>query len=395
MTRTNALLVVNAGSSSLKFQIFSIDAGEVRSFRRGAIDGIGVRPRLAILDDKRRTILKQRWERAELATLPAAIAVMSDWVRSLDTVRLRAIGHRIVHGGPQYSHAVRITPKVLEDLASFQELAPLHQPNNLAPILTAMQIAPHLPQVGCFDTAFHRGHSEHTDCYALPREFYENGLRRYGFHGLSFKYISQKLPEISDRLAQGRVIVAHLGSGASMSALKKCKSIETTMGFTALDGIPMGTRPGQLDPGIFLYLQSHFGMSADAVTELLYHKAGLSGLSGVSGDMRVLLKSDDPGARMAIDHFVHRCGLHAGMMAAALGGVDGLVFTAGIGENAPEIRTRIVEKMRWLGVELDPVANTSNARHVNATGSKIEVLVLPTDEEQVIAQETLEVLNLR
>jgi acetate kinase len=394
VTRTNALLVVNAGSSSLKFQTFSIDADEIRSFRRGVIDGIRARPRMVIQDETRRVVTEQKWDREDLATLPAAIGVMSDWVRSLDTVRLRAIGHRIVHGGPRYSTAVRITPAVLEDLAAYQELAPLHQPNNLAPIQAAIQIAPNLPQVGCFDTAFHRGHSEHTDCYALPRKFYELGVRRYGFHGLSYKYISRRLPEISQRLANGRVVVAHLGSGASMSALNKCKSIETTMGFTALDGLPMGTRPGQLDPGIVLFLQRHYKMTAEAVTKLLYYEAGLAGLSGFSADMRVLLKSEDPRAKMAIDHFVHRCGLHAGMMVAALGGIDGLVFTAGIGENSPEIRARIMQKMQWLGVELDEAANASNARCISAADSKVEVLVLRTDEEKVIAQETLDVLNL-
>lgn len=384
----DAILVVNAGSSSLKFQLYLIGRGGPSSIRRGAIDGIGVQPRIRILSEAGHLIHSRKMAPAEVPDLPSAIAKMADWLRTVEGVRLRAIGHRIVHGGPKHADPVQITPAIIEELTAFQELAPLHQPNNLAPIRLAMQVAPHLPQIACFDTAFHRGHPEHTDCYALPKSFYDDGVRRYGFHGLSYKYIAQKLQEIAPELASGRVIVAHLGSGASMCALQNGVSIESTMGFTALDGIPMGTRPGQLDSGVVLYMMSHMGKTAQEVTDLLYHEAGLMGLSGISADMRILLKSDDPRARLAIDHFVHRCGLYAGMLAAAMGGVDGVVFTAGIGENSPEIRAGVAEKLKWLGAEIDQKANTSGATLISAPASKLAVYRIPTNEELVIAKET-------
>lgn len=383
-----AILVVNAGSSSLKFQVYLIGPDGLRSIRRGAIDGIGVQPRIRILDADKKLIHERKMAPAEAPDLPSAIAEMTGWLQTVQGIRLRAIGHRIVHGGPKHADPVQITPEIIEELTAFQELAPLHQPNNLAPIRLAMQVAPHVPQIACFDTAFHRGHPEHTDCYALPKSFYEGGMRRYGFHGLSYKYISQKLREIAPDLAAGRVIVAHLGSGASMCALQNGVSIESTMGFTALDGIPMGTRPGQLDSGVVLYMMSHMGKTAQEVTDLLYHEAGLKGLSGISADMRILLNADDPGARLAIDHFVHRCGLYAGMLAAAMGGVDGFVFTAGIGENSPEIRARITEKLKWLGAEIDLDANASGATLISAPASKLAVYKIPTNEELVIAKET-------
>ncbi|SMX23215.1 acetate/propionate family kinase [Boseongicola aestuarii] len=384
----DAILVMNAGSSSLKFQVYLIESGGVRSIRRGAIDGIGVSPRMRILDADKKLIHERKMAPTEVPDLPSAIAEMTGWLQTVEGIQLRAIGHRIVHGGPNHADPVQITPEIIEELTAFQELAPLHQPNNLAPIRLAMQVAPHVPQIACFDTAFHRGHPEHTDCYALPKSFYDNGMRRYGFHGLSYKYISQKLREIAPDLAVGRVIVAHLGSGASMCALQNGVSIESTMGFTALDGIPMGTRPGQLDSGVVLYMMSHMGKTAQEITDLLYHEAGLKGLSGISADMRILLKTDDPRARLAIDHFVHRCGLYAGMLAAAMGGVDGFVFTAGIGENSPEIRARIIEKLEWLGADIDPDANASGATLISAPASKLSVYRIPTNEELVIAGET-------
>jgi acetate kinase len=384
----DAILVVNAGSSSLKFQLYLVGPHGPESIRRGAIDGIGVQPDMRILDKDKQLIRERKMAPGKVPDLPAAISEMTSWLRTVEGVQLRAIGHRIVHGGPKHSDPVKITPEIIEELTAFQELAPLHQPNNLAPIRSAMQVAPHVPQIACFDTAFHRGHPEHTACYALPKSFYDDGVRRYGFHGLSYKYISQKLHETAPDLAAGRVIVAHLGSGASMCALKNGVSIESTMGFTALDGIPMGTRPGQLDSGVVLYMMNHMDKTAQEVTDLLYHEAGLLGLSGVSADMRILLKTDSPGARLAIDHFVHRCGLYAGMLAAAMGGLDGFVFTAGIGENSPEIRARVAEKLEWLGAEIDPDANTSGATLISAPASKIPVYRISTDEELVIAKET-------
>jgi acetate kinase len=393
VTKENAILVVNAGSSSLKFQVYLIGSDGPVSIRRGAIDGIGAQPRMRILDEQKQLINERKMTPAEVPDLPSAIEKMTGWLQSLEGLRLRAIGHRIVHGGPKHADPVRITPEIIEELTAYQELAPLHQPNNLAPILLAMQVAPHLPQIACFDTAFHRGHPEHTDCYALPKSFYDRGVRRYGFHGLSYKYISQKLREVAPELASGRVIVAHLGSGASMCAVQNGVSIESTMGFTALDGIPMGTRPGQLDAGVVLYMISHMGKSAQEVTDLLYHEAGLFGLSGISADMRVLLKSDDPRAHLAIDHFVHRCALYAGMLAAAMGGVDGFVFTAGIGENSPEIRARITQKLKWLGAEIDLEANASGASLISTPHSKLAVYRIPTNEELVIAKETFGLLS--
>ena len=248
---------------------------------------------------------------------------------------------------------------MLARLAEFAPLAPLHQPHNLAPIRLAQEIDPEMPQVACFDTAFHRGHPPHTDCYALPRALYDEGVRRYGFHGLSYEYVAERLRTVAPGIAGGRVIVAHLGSGVSMCGLRDGRSVESTMGFTALDGLPMGTRPGQLDPGVVFYLIEQRGMAAAEVTDLLYKGSGLKGLSGVSNDMRDLLASDEPGAAFAVDHFVHRAGLMAGLLAAALGGLDAFVFTAGIGENSPPIRARIAERLAWLGAEIDPEANAA------------------------------------
>ncbi|ASY72512.1 acetate kinase [Sinorhizobium fredii] len=389
----NALLVVNAGSSSLKFQVFGIaEAGLTRQVR-GQIGGIGTRPRLQAKGAGGSVLVDQSYAAEAVRDLPAAIAAAREWLLTLEGLELRAIGHRVVHGGPDFAQPVLIDATVLDRLASYQDLAPLHQPNNLAPIRLAMEINPDVPQVACFDTAFHRGHPEHADCYALPRALYDQGVRRYGFHGLSYEYIAERLREIAPEAAGGKVIVAHLGSGASMCALRDGRSVESTMGFTALDGLPMGTRPGQLDPGVVLYLISEKGMSADAVSDLLYHEAGLKGLSGISNDMRELLASDDPRAAFAIAHFVHRCGLNAGMLAAALGGVDAFVFTAGVGENSAPIRARIAEGLAWLGAELDPAANDAGSALISTATSRVAFHVIPTDEELMIARHTLALIN--
>jgi acetate kinase len=384
----DAILVVNAGSSSVKFQLYAVEGAALDRRLRGQLDGIGVRPRLHAKDGRGEVLVDRSYELAEVPDLPAAIAEASDWLRTLEGVTLRAIGHRVVHGGPDYAAPVRIDAAVLDRLSVYESLAPLHQPNNLAPIRLAMEIAPDAPQVACFDTAFHRGHAAHTDCYALPRAFYDEGIRRYGFHGLSYEYIAAALPEVAPEIAGGRVVVAHLGSGASMCALAGGRSIASTMGFTALDGLPMGTRPGQLDPGVVLHLIEGRGMTPAEVTRLLYHESGLKGLSGVSSDMRDLLASDDPGAAFALDHFVHRCGLHAGELAAALGGLDAFVFTAGVGEHAVPVRSRIAERLAWLGAELDPAANEAGATRISTEASRIALLVIPTDEELMIARHT-------
>ncbi|RVM24711.1 acetate/propionate family kinase [Sinorhizobium meliloti] len=389
----DALLVVNAGSSSLKFQVFGIAGMDLTHQIRGKVDGIGTRPRLQATAADGTQLIDQTYDAKAVRDLPAAITEARHWLLTLEGFELQAVGHRVVHGGPDYKRPVLIDADVLDRLAGYQDLAPLHQPNNLAPIRLAMEINPDVPQVACFDTAFHRGHARHTDCYALPRSFYDEGVRRYGFHGLSYEYIAERLRDVASRAAKGRVVVAHLGSGASMCALRDGRSIESTMGFTALDGLPMGTRPGQLDPGVVLYLILQKGMKAQAVSDLLYHDAGLKGLSGLSNDMRDLLASDDPHAALAVAHFVYRCVLNAGMLAAALGGIDAFVFTAGVGENSPSIRARIVEGLAWLGAELDPAANEAGAALISTAGSRVAVHVLQTDEELMIARHTLALIS--
>ncbi|WP_247309914.1 MULTISPECIES: acetate/propionate family kinase [unclassified Bradyrhizobium] len=303
-----------------------------------------------------------------------------------------AVGHRVVHGGPDYSRPVLIDHGVVSRLERFVTLAPLHQPHNLAPIRSLLANFPTLPQVACFDTAFHRTHDAVADHYAIPHQLHAEGVRRYGFHGLSYEYIARTLPGVAPDIAKRRVIVAHLGSGASMCALKDGRSVESTMGFTALDGLPMGTRPGQIDPGVVIYLISEKGMSASNVQNFLYRDCGLKGLSGVSNDMRELEASADPKAKLAVDYFVYRIGLSAGMLAAALQGLDAFVFTAGIGENSANIRARVVEQLGWLGGTLDPVENARNSRLISRSDSRIPVYVVPTDEELMIAQHTLSLL---
>ncbi|RAI03791.1 acetate kinase [Acuticoccus sediminis] len=383
------VLAVNAGSSSLKFQIFTVESGEPSLHVRGAIDGIGTRPRLHATGADGAVLVDRTYTAAALADLPAAIGEARVWLESLEGLTLRAIGHRVVHGGPDYARPVLIDQAVLDKLATYQELAPLHQPNNLAPIHLVMEINREVPQVACFDTAFHRGHPPVAQAYALPIRFYDEGVRRYGFHGLSYEYVAERLAVVAPKAAAGRTIVAHLGSGASMCALEAGRSVESTMGFTALDGLPMGTRPGQLDPGVVLYLIAERGFTADGVTDLLYHQAGLKGLSGVSSDMRDLLASDVPHAAFAVDHFVHRAGLAAGTLAAALQGLDAFVFTAGIGEHSPVVRARIAERLAWLGAELDPAANEAGEMVISTPRSRVQLLVVPTNEELMIARHTL------
>ena len=316
-------------------------------------------------------------------------------MRETQTFTLIAVGHRVVHGGPQYDRPVVVDHAVLASLQRYVPLAPLHQPNNLAPIQTLLARRPELVQVACFDTAFHRGHSKVADHFAIPESFYAEGVRRYGFHGLSYEYVASRLRDIAPAAANGRVIVAHLGSGASMCALDNGRSVESTMGFTALDGLPMGTRPGQIDPGVILYLITEKGMSSAALETLLYRESGLKGMSGISNDMRELERSEAPGAALAIDYFVYRIGLSAGMLAAALGGLDAFVFTAGIGENSANIRARVAEKLSWLGVAFDPRANAERKSLISKPESRVGLYVVPTDEELMIARHTLSLLNTR
>ncbi|MGX5735830.1 acetate/propionate family kinase [Bosea thiooxidans] len=388
----DAILVLNAGSSSLKFQIFAVSGRQLTRQIKGQIDGIAQRPQLRAFDAERTPLVDLAFRKDEVPDLPSAIGKARIWLQSLEGFRLLAIGHRVVHGGPDYAAPTVIDQALLDKLATYAELAPLHQPNNLLPIRLAMGINPAVPQIACFDTAFHRHHPALADCYALPLSLHREGVRRYGFHGLSYEYVSERLREIDPDRAAGRVIIAHLGSGASMCALLNGQSMESTMGFTALDGLPMGTRPGQLDPGVVLHLIMQKGMPAEAVSKLLYHEAGLKGLSGISNDMRDLLESDDPRAAFAIDHFVYRCGLNIGALTAALGGLDALVFTAGIGENAPKLRERIVGRVAWLGAELDAEANEAGAPLISTPGSRVSVHVIPTDEELMIARHSFRLI---
>jgi acetate kinase len=389
----DSVLVVNAGSSSLKFQVFSTGADGPTSIIRGAVDGIGTRPRLKATKADDSVLADQSYEAAQVSNLAAAIQVAGAMLREKHGVNFAAVGHRVVHGGPIYARPVVIDDEVVSQLERFVPLAPLHQPNNLAPIRAIRERFPNLPQVACFDTAFHRGHNAAADCYAIPQSLYDEGVRRYGFHGLSYEYIASRLPAVAPGAAQGRVIVAHLGSGASMCALLNGQSVESTMGFTALDGLPMGTRPGQIDPGVLLYLLTDKGMSPAAVQKFLYGECGLKGLSGISNDVRDLQSSNEPGAKLAMEHFVYRIGLNAGMLAAALGGLDAFVFTAGIGERSSIVRARVAERLTWLGVDLDPAANEAGAPVISGRQSRVSVLVVPTDEELMIARHTLAALS--
>ena len=394
MSRMDAILVVNAGSSSVKFQIFELRHGDdLRKQVKGQIDGIGVRPRLCAEASDGSPLIEKSYAPGDIVDVSAAIAAAADWLRETQDVDLVAASHRVVHGGPDYDRAALVDDNVLQRLEQLVALAPLHQPNNLAPIRTLRKLRPGLVQVACFDTAFHRTHSAVADRYAIPEHFYREGVRRYGFHGLSYEYIAGRLREIAPSVAKGRVIVAHLGSGASMCALAAGNSIESTMGFTALDGLPMGTRSGQIDPGVLLYMLREKGMSAKALENLLYRESGLKAISGISNDMQELEASDDPAAKLAIEYFVYRIGLNAGMLAAALGGLDAFVFTAGIGENSPMIRSRVAEKLAWLGARCDPVANKAASLVISPPHSEVALYVVPTDEELMIARHTLSLVR--
>jgi acetate kinase len=304
------------------------------------------------------------------------------------------VGHRVVHGGPNFAGPLIVTPQVLEELRTLIPLAPLHQPYNLGAIEAVFEQLPDVPQVACFDTSFHRGASPVSEVIPLPRDITRLGVQRYGFHGLSYEYIASVLPEVAPEIANGRVIVAHLGSGASLCALKNRRSVDHSLGFTALDGLCMGTRPGALDPGVVLYLFQNLKLSAKDVETILYKKSGLLGISGISNDMRELTGSPEPGARLAVDYFVYRAAKEIGALAAVLGGIDGLVFTAGIGENSAEIRSRICASAAWLGVELDAESNARKGPRISTANSRVSAWVIPTNEELMIARHTGVLLGL-
>jgi acetate kinase len=389
----DTILVVNAGSSSVKFQIFAIEGdGRLRRQIKGQMDGIGSRPRLRATGASDRPMADRAYPIESVPDVPSALAVAGGWLRDEMRIDPIAVGHRVVHGGPDYDRPVLIDHGVVARLERLVPLAPLHQPHNLAPIRSILSNFSTLPQVACFDTAFHRTHGPLADHYAIPHQLHAEGVRRYGFHGLSYEYVAKALVQVAPEIAKGRVIVAHLGSGASMCALNDGRSVESTMGFTALDGLPMGTRPGQIDPGVILYLMAEKGMSATNMQNFLYRECGLKGLSGISNDMRELQGSEDPHAILAVEYFVYRIALNAGMLAAALQGVDAFVFTAGIGENAAQLRARIMGRLAWLGVTLDPDENLRHAQRISGSDSNIPVYVIPTDEELMIAQHTLTLL---
>jgi acetate kinase len=388
-------LVLNAGSSSLKFCVFGRPAGDAWGLEaRGQIEGIGTSPHLSVKDGKGDKLEDRELDKA-VRDGRSALDSLADWLRSRwGGAKVVAVGHRVVHGGAKYAGPVLLTAKILEELRSLIPLAPLHQPYNLAAIETISETLPEVPQVACFDTSFHRGQPAVAEIVPLPREIRDRGVQRYGFHGLSYEYIASVLPDAAPEIAEGRVIVAHLGSGASLCAMRNRKSIDSSLGFTALDGLCMGTRPGALDPGIVLHLFQGLGLAAKEVEEILYKKSGLLGLSGISNDMRKLIGSSEPSARLAVDYFVYRAVREIGALAAVLGGVDGLVFTAGIGENSAEVRRRICEASAWLGIELDAAANERRGPRITREGSVVSAWVIPTNEELMIARHTGELLGL-
>ncbi|MBX4929002.1 acetate kinase [Rhizobium binae] len=383
----DTILVVNAGSSSLKFEVFAA-AKQLTRLVKGKMEGIGTAPHLTIKGAGGDRLADESYPCETVPDLPAAMRLVGQWLRERHDGRLIAIGHRVVHGGPDHMHPVRIDEALVRELERYTPLAPLHQPNNLAPIRAILEHQPQLAQVACFDTAFHRGHDPMADHYAIPAHYFAEGVRRYGFHGLSYEYVAGRLAAIAPEVGMGRVIVAHLGSGASLCALHQGKSIESTLGFTALDGLPMGTRCGQIDPGVLLYLLQQRGMTPGELQDLLYKESGLKGLSGISNDVRDLLASDAPGAVLALDHFIHRIGFNTGALAAVLGGLDAFVFTAGVGENSPVMRERIAKKLVWLGAKLDAGRNAAGELLISSEDSRIAVYCVPTDEELMIARHT-------
>ncbi len=390
-----AVLVLNAGSSSIKFECFAVEADEPVSLFAGQVEGIGAVPHFVARGVAGATLAERRWDGGDApATHAAALGVIIGWLDgAMEGRRLVVVGHRVVHGGPDHAAPVILDAALLEALRGLAPLAPLHQPHNLAGIEAAIAAYPGVPQVACFDTAFHRSHAWEADTFALPPEFYDRGIRRYGFHGLSYEYIAWSLARDEPALAGGRLVVAHLGNGSSLCAIHKGRSVDSTMGFTALDGVPMGTRCGQIDPGVLLHLMQADGMDAAALTRLLYGNAGLKGMSGISQDVRDLEASADPRAARALSHYCWRVRREIGALAAALGGIDALVFTAGIGENARNVRAAICTGLGFLGISLDPERNAANAPEISPPGAPTRVLVRPTDEEGMIARHALALLR--
>ncbi len=394
---SDVLLVLNAGSSSLKFSAFRIGGADGLALAfEGQVEGIGVAPRVVVHGPGDEPSTERRLDPARVRDHAAAIATIEGVIgERLAGATAVGVGHRIVHGGPRYDRPVRIDATVMSELEALVPLAPLHQPHNLAGIRAVASHRPGLPQVACFDTAFHRTQPEVAQAFALPRDLDHTLLRRYGFHGLSYEYVTSLLPSIAPGAQGARVVIAHLGNGASLCAVRDGRSVATTMGLTALDGLVMGTRCGAIDPGVLLYLMDEHGMDARALEDLLYHRSGLLGVSGLSSDMRALLASEDANAREAVDLFVYRIARELGSMAAALGGLDALIFTGGIGENAAPVRARVCRDAAWLGVALDDAANARGGPRISVQGSRVAAFVVATDENLMIARHTASVLGVR
>ncbi len=391
----NAVVVLNAGSSSIKFSLYLEWEKILEPRIQGQVEGLYTRARFVAKAADGKLKAETSWPVGVTLGHGGALDHLIGYLRSeLGGDRLIGIGHRVVHGGLAYTQPVRVDQEVLKVLETFIPLAPLHQPHNLSPIRRALERVPDLPQVACFDTSFHRTQPEVAQLFALPHALRKAGIMRYGFHGLSYQYIASALPEIAPVAAIGKTVVLHLGNGSSMCAMEAGRSIASTMGFTAVEGLPMGTRCGSLDPGVILYLIAQLGMSTQEVEKLIYNRSGLLGVSGISSDMRTLLASDDPRARLAVDLFVYRISRELGSLAAALGGLDAIVFTAGIGQNSPIIRSRICRSAAWLGLEIDETANTTNRTRISTPSSPVSVWVVPTDEEIMIARYTRELVEL-
>lgn len=397
---TDAILVLNAGSSSIKFELFTITGDDPESRLEGQMEGIGASPRLIARDARRQVLADHRWPGPDVADHATALRLMGqELAPAVEGYRIVAVGHRVVHGGPDLTAPVIVDDAVMEKLRALAPLAPLHQPHNLAGIAASRAALPDVPQVACFDTSFHRTHAWEADTFALPPEFYDRGIRRYGFHGLSYAYMATVLPERHGAIARGRTVVAHLGSGASLCAMQDLRSVATTMGFSALDGLMMGTRTGALDPGAVIYLMEIEKLSLAQVGRTLYHESGLLGVSGVSSDPRVLLEREvedsaqGERARAALALYVRRIVREIGAMTAVLGGLDRLVFTAGIGEHNAVLRARVCEALAWLGIEIDAAANQAHAARIVTLASRVDVGVEPTNEEWVAARGALRVLG--
>jgi acetate kinase len=384
-----AILVLNAGSSSIKFLLYEHKDGQLDPQLRGQIEGIHTSPHFVARTACGVVAAEKRWGDEVKLGHEGAVDYLAEFLRhEAGGMELEAVGHRVVHGGPEFARPVRIDREVLARLERFVPLAPLHQPHNLAPIRMLLERRPDLPQVACFDTAFHSTNPPVAQRFAIPADLHDAGVRRYGFHGLSYEYVASVLPEHDTRAASGKTVVCHLGNGLSMCAIEAGASIASTMGFTALDGLPMGTRCGAIDPGVLLYLIAERKMDARAIEKLLYQQSGLLGVSGISSDMRKLLESNEPRAQLAVDLFVYRIGRELGSLAAALGGLDAVVFTAGVGENSSEIRARICRAAGWLGVELDEAANATGRSRISTAQSRAAVWTIATNEELMIARHT-------